>query len=308
MGQSDAADTFRPGNEASLAVRLSSLQDDIDSLLTLLIPDRPGAQGRLTQAMRYAVVGGGKRLRSLLCVSVADLVGAPYTQALRVSAAIECIHAQSLIHDDLPCMDDDDMRRGKPTVHRAFDEATAVLAGDALMALAFDILSHEATHPDPLVRAGLVSALARSIGHGGLAAGQMMDLYPDPDATRDQVLECEMLKTGTLIRFAVEAGSLLGQCDSAMRHSLLRYADLLGLAFQLRDDVLDRIGQAEVVGKRLNKDAEAGRQSAVQVMGLGEAQRQTEMFARGCLEELAGFGGRARVLSDIAQFAASRMH
>lgn len=308
MGHAEDDKTFTQWADISLAARLSTLQRDLDVLLAELIPDRAGPAGRLSEAMRYAVIGGGKRLRSLLCVSVAELVGAPYVQALRVSAAIECIHAQSLIHDDLPCMDDDDMRRGKPTVHRAFDEATAVLAGDALLALAFEILADEATHPDAVVRATLVSALARTIGQNGLAAGQMLDLYPQVDASREQLLECEMLKTGTLIRFAAEAGSILGQCDSSTRSRLLRYADLLGLAFQLRDDVLDRIGQAEVVGKRLNKDADAGRQSAVQVLGLGEAQRQTEMFAKGCVQELAGFGGKARMLSDIAVFAASRMH
>lgn len=308
MDQASETDAYVPGAEPSLAGRLSTLQRDIDQLLTIMIPDQTGAPGRLAQAMRYAVVGGGKRLRSLLCVSVAELVGAPYLQALRVSAAIECIHAQSLVHDDLPCMDDDDMRRGKPTVHCAFDQATAVLAGDALMALAFGILADEATHPDPLVRTRLISTLAQTIGHGGLAAGQMMDLYPEPDSSRDQMLECEMLKTGMLIRFAVEAGSLLGQCDNAMRLSLLRYADLLGLAFQLRDDVLDRIGQADILGKRVNKDGDAGRRSAVRVMGLGEAQRQTDLFAQSCLQELAGFGGKARILTDIAEFAASRMH
>src|SRR6478735_9851983 len=161
-----------------LAARLTDLRQDIDALLATLIADVPGSRGRLNAAMRYAAIGGGKRFRAMLTVAVAELLGASYARALRVGAAIECVHAQSLVHDDLPCMDDDDMRRGRPTLHRRFDKATAVLAGDALLALAFEILADDATHPDAGVRAALVLKLARAVGHNGLAAGQMLDLYP----------------------------------------------------------------------------------------------------------------------------------
>lgn len=287
---------------------LARLQHDIDAFLTHLLPEQQGAAGRLTEAMRYAVIGGGKRLRAMLTVSVAQMFNAPYAQALRVAAAIELVHAQSLIHDDLPCMDNDDLRRGKPTVHRQFDEATAVLAGDALLALAFEILADEETHADARVRTDLVCRLAHFIGHKGLAAGQMMDLYPPAEPTRDDVFECENKKTGGLIRFAVEAGTMLGQCGPKERDSLLSYADKLGLAFQIRDDVLDRVGDDAVVGKKLRKDVEAGRSNAVHLLGLKEANRQTELLARGCHEELAQFGQNARILSEIASFAVSRLH
>ena len=302
----DVADTA--GQGAALKARLAKVQHDIDAFLIEVIPENDGPAGRLTQAMRYGVVGAGKRLRAMLTLAVAEMFDAPRARAIRVAAAIECVHAQSLIHDDLPCMDDDDMRRGKPSLHRQFDEAIAVLAGDALLALAFEILSEPATHPDAQVRASLVCGLARTIGHTGLAAGQMMDLYPPAKPTPDDALVCEAMKTGGLIRFAVEAGAALGGCDDAQMASLQRYADKLGLAFQIRDNVLDRIGDARIVGKRLRKDAGAGRKNSVQILGLGEACHRSEILAQGCIREIASFGVNARILSEIASFAVSRAH
>ena len=294
--------------EGPLKSRLAEVQEDIDAFLISKLPERQGPSGTLTQAMRFGVVGAGKRMRAMLTVAVAEMFDAPYARAIRVAAAIECVHAQSLIHDDLPCMDDDDMRRGKPSLHRQFDEAIAVLAGDALLALAFEILSEPATHPDANVRSGLVCGLARTIGQAGLAAGQMMDLYPPTNPTPDEVYSCEIMKTGGLIRFAVEAGAALGGCNSAEMDSLLRYADKLGLAFQIRDNVLDQIGDARIVGKRLRKDEGAGRKNSVQILGLGEACNQSELLAQGCIREIAVFGGNARILSEIASFAVSRAH
>lgn len=303
--------SFKPvpinARPSPLAQDLARLQQDIDRVLTAEIPQRHGAAGRLTDAMRYATVGGGKRLRAMLTVTVATLAGAAREQALIVAAAIECVHAQSLIHDDLPCMDDDATRRGKPTVHRQYDEATAVLAGDALLALAFELLARDGTHADPGVRARLVLGLARVIGFDGLAAGQMMDLFPPDAPTRDTVFRCEQKKTGGLIRFAIEAGLMLGQSTPDQAQALISYGDRLGLAFQIRDDILDRIGDAEVMGKRIGKDAEAGRATAVGLLGLTGAQQQVSDLAAECRALVQGLGPEARILADIADFTVNRV-
>ncbi|MFC4256608.1 4-hydroxy-3-methylbut-2-enyl diphosphate reductase [Altererythrobacter xixiisoli] len=290
-----------------LAQDLARLQHDIDRLLTAAIPQRHGAAGRLTDAMRYATVGGGKRLRAMLTVTAATLAGARREQALVVAAAIECVHAQSLIHDDLPCMDDDALRRGRPTVHRKYDEATAVLAGDALMALAFELLARDDTHDDAAVRARLVLGLSRVIGFDGLAAGQMMDLFPPDAPTRDAVFQCEQKKTGGLIRFAIEAGLMLGNGCAKQAEALLAYGDRLGLAFQIRDDILDHIGDAELMGKRIGKDAKAGRATAVGLLGLDGAQQQVADLAAECHGLLKDLGPEARILADIADFAVTRV-
>jgi len=292
----------------SLEDRLSRLRADIETELDKAIGQARGRDRRLAEAMRYATLGGGKRFRALLVAAVGELVGGSYAQALRVGAAIECVHAQSLVHDDLPCMDDDDLRRGRPTLHRKFDEATAVLAGDALLALAFEILGEEATHPDASVRVQLVVALARAVGQDGLAGGQMMDLFPPAKPTAQDVFECESRKTGALIRFAVEAGSMLGTCSAEERARLLRFAENLGLVFQIRDDMLDSIGDADVVGKAVGKDADAGRRSATALLGLDGAARQASLLEDACHEALDLFGPKATPLRDLTRFAVSRMH
>jgi geranylgeranyl pyrophosphate synthase len=203
-------------------------------------------------------------------------------------------------------MDDDDLRRGRPTVHRLYDEATAVLAGDALMALAFEMLANKATHEDGDVRAGLIAKLARTIGHDGLAAGQMMDLFPPDEATAGHVMECDALKTGSLIRFAVEAGAALGPCSVEDRASLLRFADSLGLAFQIRDDLLDHIGDTEAVGKTLRKDERMGRKSIVAIFGFDRAKAHASQLAARCRDELSRFGHAGQTLRDLADFAILR--
>lgn len=304
-----ALDPLNPaGLAGSLEDRLSRLRQDVEIELDQAIGQVRGRDRRLAEAMRYATLGGGKRFRALLVAAVSELVGGAYAQALRVGAAIECVHAQSLVHDDLPCMDDDDLRRGRPTLHRKFDEATAVLAGDALLALAFEILADEATHPDATTRASLVLSLARAVGQDGLAGGQMMDLFPPANPTPQDVFECESRKTGALIRFAVEAGAMLGSCSAEERARLLQFAENLGLVFQIRDDMLDTIGEAEVVGKAVGKDADAGRRSATALLGLDGAAHHASLLEQACNEALEAFGAKATPLRDLTRFAVSRMH
>lgn len=300
--------SMTPLDETPLAVRTDAVRRDVERCLDriLALPDRTPA--RLCEAMRYAVLDGGKRMRALLTVMVAEMLGAEYRHAIWAASAIECLHAQSLVHDDLPCMDDDDYRRGKPSLHRAFDEATAVLAGDALLALSFEMLSDERAHPDGAVRARLVSALARKIGKDGLALGQMMDLYPETGATVADIEQCEQLKTGTLLSFCVEAATLIAGCEGEDRDRLMRFSDKLGLAFQIRDDILDRIGSEAAMGKRVGKDRSAGRRTAVEIFGLDGAQRRSLSLAEECLAELDGFGTQADRLREIANFAIARLH
>lgn len=297
-----------PIGELSLPERMETVRRDIERCLDKILRQADGRPSRLNEAMRYAVLGGGKRMRGLLTVLVAEMLGADYRQAVWVASAVECLHAQSLVHDDLPCMDDDDYRRGKPSLHRRFDEATAVLAGDALLALAFEMLADDKAHPDGSVRARLVLALARTIGKDGLALGQMMDLYPPPDATADEIARCEDLKTGVLLGYCVEAGTLLAGCDDEDRRKLIRFSEKLGLAFQIRDDILDRIGDESEVGKRLRKDRQSGRRTAVDAWGLDGARDHSIRLAASCRDELASFGQRARLLQQVADFAVTRMH
>jgi geranylgeranyl pyrophosphate synthase len=287
---------------------IDSIRVDLDSTLEAAIGQTPGRAAELAAAMRYAVIGGGKRFRATLTIAAAEMVGGAYEQAVRIGAAIECVHAQSLIHDDLPCMDNDDFRRGKPTVHREFDEATAVIAGDALLALAFEILGDERTHLDGAVRARLVVRLAQAVGQDGLAGGQMLDLYPPANPTMFDMEACESRKTGALIRYAVEAGAMLGQCSPEELERLTRFAERLGLVFQIRDDVLDAIGDADVVGKALGKDISCGRASATAVLGVEDAIRQSHRLERECHEALSGFGTNALALKDLTSFAVRRHH
>jgi farnesyl diphosphate synthase len=282
---------------------------EIDRLLDQLMPVPDDASGRLYEAMRYAAIGGGKRLRPLLVVASGSLFGLPALQALRAGAAVECLHVQSLIHDDLPCMDDDDLRRGRPTVHNAFDEATAVLAGDALMALAFEILAAPETHPNPAVRAELVCELARAVGAAGMAGGQMLDLCA-AEAALDLagVTRLQRLKTGALIGWCVEAGAIMGGARREERTRLRGYAQCLGLAFQIADDLLDAGGDEAKVGKRLAKDAEQGKRSFVTLLGIERARLQADFLAEQAVDHLRPFGEQAAILEAIARFAVARDH
>ncbi len=272
-----------------------------------VVPAEPRA--RLYEAMRHAAIGGGKRLRPLLVVATADLFDVDRERSARVAAAIEAIHAYSLIHDDLPCMDDDDLRRGRPTVHRAFDEATAVLAGDALHALAFEVLADEATHSDPRVRIELVRLVALASGPDGMAGGQMMDLAAESaEALFDlpTVTRLQQLKTGALIGASVEAGAVLGRASDEARTRLRGYARDLGLAFQIADDLLDEEGDEAVAGKALHKDAGAGKATFLTHMGADGARAQARLLARQAVDHLGSWGVEADVLRAVARFVTER--
>lgn len=287
---------------------LVQIAREIDALFEqlLLVPD--DASARLINAIRHAAIGGGKRLRPLLVCASSDLFGVPRTMSLRAGLAVECVHVHSLVHDDLPCMDDDDLRRGKATVHRAFDEATAVLAGDSLLAMAFEILGHPMTHPSGEVRAQLVTDLASAAGAYGMAGGQMLDLIPAPEAGTDMdaVARLQRLKTGAIINWAVEAGATLGMASSDERTSLKGYAQNLGLAFQIADDILDVTGDEALVGKRVRKDADQGKENFVTLLGVDRARRQAEILAEQATEHLRMFDDNAELLAAIARFAVKR--
>jgi farnesyl diphosphate synthase len=278
-------------------------------LRELLASDRPGGveAGRLGDAMRYAVLGGGKRIRPFLVIEAAALFGLPQSAALNAAAAVECIHCYSLVHDDLPAMDDDDLRRGRATVHRAFDEATAILAGDGLLTLAFEILSRPETHADACVRLRLICALARASGWEGMAGGQQLDLEAEdrvPDLSG--VARIQALKTGALIGFAVTAGALLARASAHDLATLAAYAEKLGLAFQIADDILDAVGDPAIVGKATGKDAAAGKASFVSLLGLAAARDKLAGLEAEAVAALAPFGSRATVLRETARFVARR--
>jgi len=291
----------------SLKPALDAIGTAIDQRFDKLLPIPSDPRRRLVEAMRYAAMGGGKRMRPLLAVASCDLFHVDKERALRAAIATECVHVYSLVHDDLPCMDDDDTRRGKPALHKAFDEATAVLAGDALQALAFEVLADEATHEDPYVRAELVLELARASGPTGMAGGQMMDLVAEeetfdlPTTTRLQ-----QLKTGALIGFAIEAGAIMGKASADNRVKLRGYARDLGLAFQIADDLLDVEGDSGRTGKAVRKDAGAGKATFVSLLGIERARKQAEMLIDQAIGHLHGFGQSADLLRAIARFAIER--
>jgi farnesyl diphosphate synthase len=290
-----------------LAGALDRIAAEIDDDFAQLLVSPGDARDRLYEAMRHAAIGGGKRLRPLLVVATASLFHVDRDVALRVGTAVEAIHVYSLIHDDLPCMDDDDIRRGKPTVHRAFDEATAVLAGDSLHALAFEILSHSGTHSDPFVRSELIATLATASGPDGMAGGQMMDLEAEkasfdlPTVTRLQAL-----KTGALIAASVEMGAILGHIPPEGRTHLRGYARDIGLAFQIADDILDVEGDPGLAGKKLQKDADAGKGTFVSLMGLDRARQQAAMLVEQAIGQLSIYGQEANLLRAIASYITER--
>ena len=286
---------------------LTQIAADIDQEFDALLKLPGDARDRLYAAMRHAAIGGGKRLRPLLVTATAALFHVDRAVAVRVGTAVEAIHVYSLVHDDLPCMDDDDMRRGKPTVHRAFDDATAVLVGDSLHALAFEILASPQTHPDPFVRGELVSTLALASGPEGMAGGQMMDIEAEK-ATFDlqTVMRLQALKTGALIAASVEMGAILGHIPPEGRTHLRGYARDIGLAFQIADDILDVEGDPELAGKALQKDADAGKGTFVSLMGLERAKQQAEMLVAQANEHLSCYGSEANLLRAIANYITER--
>jgi farnesyl diphosphate synthase len=298
---------------------LNQIAKDTDSLLDQLlgadaVKHELGRPQRLLEAMRYATLGAGKRFRPFLAVESAALFGVPRQQALAVGAALECVHCYSLVHDDLPAMDNDALRRGRPTVHKAFDEATAILAGDGLLTFAFDILSRPETHPNPAVRIDLVAALARAAGLGGMAGGQMLDLAAEGrfDGGKVQrlgeteVVTLQAMKTGALLSFGCRSGGILGEAPQPKRDALERYGSAVGRAFQISDDLLDVEGDPALVGKQTGKDAEAGKATMVGILGVEGAKARLRMLVAEAASALAPFGAAASILIDAARFVAER--
>ena len=308
----------RKGDDG-LAVKLAQTAAAIEALLEGLLGPAPAAgeiarPPRLLAAMRHGALGGGKRLRPFLTVETARLFGVETQRALRAGAAVELLHCYSLVHDDLPAMDDDDTRRGRPTVHRAYDEATAILAGDSLLTLAFDVMADPATHPAGEVRAALVLALARASGLGGMAGGQMLDLAAEGrfGAERAGVLAeadirlLQAMKTGALLAASVEIGALLGAAREAQRAALCRYGKALGAAFQVADDILDVEASPEQLGKATAKDEGKGKATLVSALGLDGAKRERDRLSGEAIAALEGFGAEADTLRAAARFAAER--
>ncbi len=301
------------------AARLAAVAAETEDLLGHLLGDQalPGETARpprLVAAMRHAVLGGGKRLRPFLLVESATLFGAAHSGALLAGSALECLHCYSLVHDDLPAMDDDALRRGRPTVHKAFDEATAILAGDALLTLAFDIMAREAVHPDAAVRIALVAELAAAAGVGGMAGGQMLDLAAEGRfeqkraLNENEIATLQAMKTGALIRFACRAGAILGQADSAAREAIDRYGLAVGQAFQIADDLLDIEGDAATLGKTAHKDAAAGKATLAAALGVAAARARLDALVNQSDAALAPFGAKADILRAAARFIAERQN
>ena len=306
-------------SDVSFPSLLAAAAKDVENLIDLLLAATPSEAEhprppRLLDAMRYASLNGGKRFRPFLVVATAALFDVPRSRALMVGAALECVHCYSLVHDDLPAMDDDDLRRGHPTAHKAFDEATAILAGDGLLTFAFEILARPATHPDAAVRIALVLALARSAGLEGMVGGQMLDLAAEgrfadgkPQALDEAgVKTLQAMKTGALLTFACVAGGILGQAGAAERAALERYGSAVGQAFQIADDLLDVEGDSATLGKATAKDAEAGKATLVGILGTEPAKDRLRLLVAEAEAALTPFGARARVLAEGARFVAQR--
>src|SRR6202167_768934 len=300
--------------------RLDAAAKEIESVLEKLLSTAPvegelSRPARLIEVMRYSSLGGGKRFRPFLVVESAALFAVPRSRALMAGAALECVHCYSLVHDDLPAMDNDDLRRGQPSAHKAFDEATAILAGDGLLTLAFDILSRRETHPDGAVRIDLVSSLARAAGLGGMVGGQMLDLAAEGrfagnvplKLDENSVRMLQAMKTGALLRFACSAGGILGSANAAQRKALERYGSAVGQAFQIADDLLDLEGDPALVGKQTGKDAVAGKATMVGILGGDGAQARLQQLVTDAEEALKPFGGAAAILAEGARFVANRL-
>jgi farnesyl diphosphate synthase len=292
------------GFTEALAETAQLTDDTLERLIT--VPE--GYEARVFEAMRYAALAPGKRLRPFLVLASAQLFSVARRSALQAACAVEIVHAYSLVHDDLPAMDDSDLRRGRPTVHKAFDEATAVLAGDGLLTLAFEVLAQPDTHGDPAVRCELVSALAVAAGCNGMVGGQMFDLIAEnrPELDIGAITRLQRLKTGALIAFSCEAGAILGKASTDARMALRGYAHDLGLAFQIADDLLDVEGSADSTGKPVGQDAAAGKATFVSILGIERARAQAQVLVRQAVAHLDLFQERAELLREAARFVVDR--
>ncbi|MEO0816344.1 MAG: polyprenyl synthetase family protein [Pseudomonadota bacterium] len=287
--------------------RLKEVADKLTVALDQLIPPAGGPEADLMRAMRHAALANGKRMRPFYVLETGRMFQAPEKSLLRAAAALECVHTYSLVHDDLPCMDDDALRRGQPTVHIAFDEATAVLAGDALLTLAFRILADEDTHDDPQIRIDLISRLADSAGALGMVGGQMIDMLGS-DMPRDlnTITRMQRLKTGALISYSTECAALIGKATHHERQALAGFSHDLGLAYQIADDILDATGQESMTGKAVRKDAGAGKANFVTLLGLEGAKERVRLLAAQSKDHLAIFHNRADILLQSVDFVLGR--
>jgi farnesyl diphosphate synthase len=292
---------------SELEAALSATAGEVEREISRLLPERSVSHARLISAMRYASLGGGKRLRPFLAVQSAGLFDVDSGRALRAAAAIELVHCYSLVHDDLPAMDDDVLRRGRPTAHIEFDEATAILAGDGLLTVAFEILAEPATHVSGEVRSALVLALARAAGLDGMVGGQMIDLAAEGRALDlAQISELQAMKTGALIAVSCDAGAILGEAEHEARGALAHYARDLGLAFQIADDLLDVEGEEAAVGKGVGKDAAAGKATFVSLLGIDGARDRARELVASAIGHLGIFDARADLLRAAAEFVVAR--
>ncbi|MBB6253976.1 polyprenyl synthetase family protein [Nitrospirillum iridis] len=296
-----------PSLPKTLTTAMADTVEQVETAIDILLPRSSMAEAKLYEAMRFGCLGGGKRLRPFLVMESARLFGVSPACALRVAAAVEFVHCYSLIHDDLPAMDDASLRRGRPTVHRQFDEATAILAGDALLTAAFEVMTDHETHEDPRVRCALVSALAKASGPRGMVGGQMLDLIAETQ-TLDigAITRLQRLKTGELIAFSATAGAILGRANPPQFHALQAYAHDLGLAFQIADDLLDVEGTEAETGKSVGRDKPAGKATFVSILGLERARDQAGRLAEQATRHLEIFEGRASMLQAVARFVVDR--
>ena len=293
----------------SLEGALREAAEAVDEALESLVPAQGADDVRLFEAMRYSLFAGGKRLRPFLVLSGSDLFEVPRAWSVNTAAAIEMVHTYSLVHDDLPAMDDDDLRRGKPTCHIAFDEATAILVGDSLLTLAFEAVTTPAGHPDAAVRAELACALAQAAGADGMAGGQAIDLAAESrNLNLDEVIRLQQLKTGALFGFSCEAGAILAREDGAARKALRDYAACIGLAFQIADDLLDHEGSEADLGKAVGKDAAAGKATFVGLLGAEEARWRAEALVDDAIAALGPFDEKAAPLRAVARYIVERRH
>ena len=297
------------GDVQDFEQRLKEVADKVTVALDQLIPPAGGPEADLMRAMRHAALANGKRMRPFFLLETGAMFGAPEKSLLRAAAALECVHCYSLVHDDLPCMDDDDFRRGQPTVHKAFDEATAVLAGDALLTLAFKILASTETHDDAALRTLLIERLSDAAGARGMVGGQMIDML-ESDSPRDlnTITRMQRLKTGSLISYATEAAAILGRAREAERNALAGFSNDLGLAYQIADDLLDATGNQTSAGKPLRTDESAGKANFVTILGIDGATQRVRILAAQAKEHLAIFREKAHILLQSVDFVLDRTH